>query len=128
MTDFKIDPQEIYVWLAYENGWSRAAGFRVKVNGIEFSAVLSPTQPITLIFSEWKSGARITSVPIPLLEVIMSDTKEKTLILIEENSRYLSKIIEENGVNVIKDRSEQMKIDFESKFGPMPEVEILEGV
>lgn len=126
MSKFKIEPQEIYVWLACKDGWNRAAGFKCSIDGVECSAVLVPTKPITLAFNDWLSGSRIIGVPLPLWDVIMSDTKEKTLALIEENSQYVSKIIEKNGMDTVKSQALQSKEEFESKFGPMPDIEIIE--
>lgn len=126
MSNFKIDPQEIYVWLACKNGWNRAAGFKSEIAGVECSAVLVPTKPITLVFSDWISGSKIIGIPLPLWEVIMSDTKEKTLALIEENSQYVSKIIEKNGVETVKSQALRWREEFESKFGPMPDIEVIE--
>ena len=51
MSEVVIDPQEYYVWLACENGWNRAVGFKVKIAGIDCSVVMVPIDPIEIVFS-----------------------------------------------------------------------------
>lgn len=49
MSEVVIDPQEYYVWLACENGWNRAVGFKAKIAGIDCSVVMVPIDPIEIV-------------------------------------------------------------------------------
>lgn len=123
MSEIVIDPQEYYIWLACESGWNRAAGFKAIIAEMECSVVMAPTKPIEMIFSDLNSGLRILSVPISILDVVMSDTKEKTLVLIEEKARLAAHKIECSGLGLVREESSKAKETFEKKFGPMPEFE-----
>ena len=123
MSEIVIDPQEYYVWLACENGWNRAAGFKAMIAGMECSIVMVPTEPIEIIFSDLVSGSRILSLPISIIDLVMCDTKEKTLVLMKENAHMAAKKIEHSGIDLVREESRKAKDSFEKKFGPMPDFE-----
>lgn len=123
MSEVMIDPQEYYVWLACENGWNRAVGFKATIAGVECSIVMVPTEPIEIVISDLNSGLRILSLAISILDVIMCNTKEKTLVLMQENALLAAKKIKSNGVELVREESTKAKESFEKKFGPMPEFE-----
>lgn len=123
MSEIVIDPQEYYVWLACENGWNRAAGFKALIAGMECSIVMVPTEPIEIIFSDLVSGSRILSLPISIIDLVMCDTKEKTLVLMKENAHMAAKKIEHSGIDLVREESRKAKDSFEKKFGPMPNFE-----
>lgn len=123
MSEIVIDPQEYYVWLACENGWNRAAGFKAIIAGMECSIVMVPTEPIEIIFSDLVSGSRILSLPISIIDLVMCDTKEKTLVLMKENAHMAAKKIEHSGIDLVREESRKAKDSFEKKFGPMPDFE-----
>ena len=123
MSEIVIDPQEYYVWLACENGWNRAAGFKALIAGMECSIVMVPTEPIEIIFSDVVSGSRILSLPISIIDLVMCDTKEKTLVLMKENAHMAAKKIEHSGIDLVREESRKAKDSFEKKFGPMPDFE-----
>ena len=39
MNEITVDPQEVVVWLAFSDGWKKASGFVVTIQGIKFSFV-----------------------------------------------------------------------------------------
>ncbi|QZO07896.1 hypothetical protein [Enterococcus raffinosus] len=123
MSEIVIDPQEYYVWLACENGWNRAAGFKAMIAGMECSIVMVPTEPIEIVFSDLVSGSRILSLPISIIDLVMCDTKEKILVLMKENAHIAAKKIEYNGIDLVREESRKAKDSFEKKFGPMPDFE-----
>lgn len=123
MSEIVIDPQEYYVWLACENGWNRAAGFKAIIAGMECSIVMVPTEPIEIIFSDLVSGSRILSLPISIIDLVMCDTKEKTLVLMKGNAHMAAKKIEHSGIDLVREESRKAKDSFEKKFGPMPDFE-----
>ena len=123
MSEVVIDPQEYYVWLACENGWNRAVGFKAIIAGMECSIVMVPTEPIEIIFSDLVSGSRILSLPISIIDLVMCDTKEKTLVLMKENAHMAAKKIEHSGIDLVREESRKAKDSFEKKFGPMPDFE-----
>ncbi len=123
MSEVVIDPQEYYVWLACENGWNRAVGFKAKIAGIDCSVVMVPIDPIEIVFSDLNSGSRILSLPISILDMIMCDTKEKMLVLMKENAGLAAKKIEYSGIDLVREESRKAKGSFEKKFGPMPDFE-----
>lgn len=123
MSEIVIDPQEYYVWLACENGWNRAAGFKALIAGMECSIVMVPTEPIEIIFSDLVSGSRILSLPISIIDLVMCDTKEKTLVLMKENAHMAAKKIEHSGIDLVREELRKAKDSFEKKFGPMPDFE-----
>lgn len=124
----QIDEQEKYVWIACKDGWRRYAGHTAIVDGIQVSIVLAPTDRLAvydLAFSDLESGASLLRLQLSIIDVALCKTKEQAYVLYEEKAEILQARIRTNGIETMKYKAACMKENFEAKFGPMPEIEIL---
>lgn len=125
-----IDPQEKFVWLAVGDGWMKRIGFTCELNGLKCSAVLMNIESIPfLIISELNSGVMVSKFPISTVEIIMCETKEAILVLIQEKLEKLAEVLmkdEEITVDDIVSKANTKLTEYVKKFGPRPAIEIAE--
>lgn len=129
MNKIKIDPQEVYVWLAFPDGWHKYAGHIITVQGIKFSiiAMLSKTNDgFELVFSSLESGSKFRTVPLNVIEFLNCDTKEKTLAQYAESALVVMSAIDKFGKRKVLDVIKKAAIENKRKFGEMPEFEKIE--
>lgn len=121
-----IDPQEMYVWLACEDGYHKFAGHIIEIDGIKFSIVMYPKENrgFEMRFSDLVSGAKFFAVPLATFEMLMCDSKEKTYAMFEKASQIVSDAILRIGKERIISMSKEQAEKNKSKFGEMPEMEI----
>lgn len=123
----EIDAKERKVWLVFEDGWRQAIGHIVKIHGMEFSAVTTLGESgIILIFSSLKSGDKLATMKIDILEALACDTKEKYLVELSQRAIVFSEAIEKSGLDTVAKAIEWHTRRNESKFGAMPEIELAE--
>ncbi len=118
-----IDPQEKLLYLATPNGWVKKVGFACKLNGLKCSVVINKKVfGADLIVSDLSSGYRIHSFVLSLFDLLNCDTKEKTLVLIEEQLERLAEILRSNKISAaeIANRANVEIAKHMNKFGPMP--------
>ena len=125
-----IDPQEKFVWWAVEDGWMKRIGFTCDVSGLKCSAVLINIESIPfLIISELNSGVMLSKFPISTVEIIMCETKEVTLVMIQEKLEKLAEALmkqEEITVDDIVSKANTKLTEYVKEFGPRPAIEIAE--
>lgn len=129
MNTIKINPQEVYVWLAFTDGWHKYAGHIITIQGIDFSVVAIPnfeSNEVELVFSVLESGSKFQTVPMNILEVLNCDTKEKMLTHCVESALFVMTTIDKIGKNCILNRIRKDKIEKENIFGKIPAIEKME--
>lgn len=129
MNKIKIDPQEVYVWLAFPDGWHKYAGHVITIQGIKFSVVMMPSKAndgFELVFSSFDSGSKFRTVPINMWEVLACDTKEKTLVQFAESALVVMAAIDQFGKRKVLDVINKAEVENKRKFGEMPPVEVFE--
>lgn len=129
MNKVEINPQEVYVWLAFPDGWHKYAGHIILVQGIEFSAIVMPSKTndgFELVFSSLESGSKFRTVPLNMFEFLNCDTKEKTLVQYAESALVVMAAIDQFGKQKVLDVINKAAIENKKKFGAMPPVETLQ--
>lgn len=125
-----IDPREKIVWWAVSDGWMKRIGFTCELNGLKCSAVLMNIESVPfLIISDLNSGFRVYKFPISTVEIIMCETKEATLVLIQEKLEKLAEALmkqEEITVDDIVSKANTKLTEYAKEFGPRPAIEIAE--
>lgn len=126
MNKIEINPQEVYVWLAYKDGWHKAAGHIIAIQGIKFSVIVMPSTKndgFELVFSSLESGSKFRTVSLNMFEFLNCDTKEKTLVQYAESAVEVMAAIDKFGKKKVLDVIKKSKEENFSKFGKMPEFE-----
>lgn len=131
MKKININPQEVYVWLAYSDGWHKCAGHIITIQGIRFSVVVLPAKShdgYDLVFSSLDSGSKFRTVPLNVIEFLNCDTKEKTLVQYAESAIVVMSAIENFGKKKVLDVIKKAELENKKKFGDMPAIEKIEMV
>lgn len=127
MNKIEINPQEVYVWLAFSDGWHKYAGHIITIQGIKFSVVPLPSKKgYELVFSSLESGSKFRTVTLNMFEFLNCDTKEKTLVQYAESAVEVMAAIDKFGKKKVLDVIKNSKEENFSKFGKMPEFERIE--
>lgn len=127
----KINPQEVYVWLAFKDGWHKLAGHIITIQGIKFSAVILPGTNFgnyELVFSSLESGAKFKSVNLTIFEFLNCDTKEKALTQIAESAVEVMIAIDNIGKQRVSDVIKKTEMENIAKFGEIPAIEVIENI
>ncbi len=118
MSNITVGTQEYNVWLARKDGWKKAGGFIVTIQGVKFSFVpYDPKHPKVLI-SELSSGAKFTEISLTPRDLMLSSTKEGTLLLFSEYAAKVAEVVYPGEWDRVAARR---KSEHEMKFGKMPE-------
>ena len=121
MNEITVDPQEVVVWLAFSDGWKKASGFVVTIQGVKFSFVpYDPKHPKVLI-SELSSGAKFTEINLTPRDLMLSSTKEGTLLLFSEYAAKVAEVVYPGEWDRVAMVAARRKSEHEMKFGKMPE-------
>lgn len=129
MNKIEINPQEVYVWLAYEDGWHKYAGHIITIQGIKFSVIAMPSMKndgFELVFSSLDSGSKFRTVSLNMFEFLNCDTKEKTLVQYAESAVEVMAVIDKFGKKKVLDVIKKSQRENIRKFGEMPEFEKIE--
>ena len=122
MNEITVDPQEVVVWLAFSDGWKKASGFVVTIQGVKFSFVPYDQKHPKVLISELSSGAKCVEIDFSIIDFINSSTKEGTIQVFSEYATKFSECIDSNLRKQIITQSARQKKEHESKFGKIPEV------
>ena len=123
MNTVTIDPQEVEFWLAYTEGWKKAAGFIVTIQGIKFSFCVSGILVPKLLISELSSGTKVWEFSLTIEDALLRGaTKEGLLEVFEEYAEAISKEIDPILKEKITTQSAIRKREREAEFGKMPEI------
>ena len=129
MNKINVDPQEVYVWLAFSDGWHKLAGHIITIQGIKFSVIVLPANShdgYDLVFSSLDSGSKFRTVPLNVIEFLNCDTKEKTLVQYAESALVVMTAIDNFGKQAVLDAIKNAEIENKKKFGAMPAIEKIE--
>ena len=122
MSNITVDPQEVVVWLAFSDGWKKASGFVVTIQGVKFSFIPYNNACPKLLISELSSGSKCVEIDFSIIDFINSSTKEGTIQVFSEYATKFSECIDSNLRKQIITQSARQKKEHESKFGKIPEV------
>lgn len=131
MKKININPQEVYVWLAYSDGWHKYAGHIITIKEIKFSVIVLPAKShdgYDLVFSSLDSGSKFRTVPLNMFEFLNCDTKEKTLVQYADSALVVMTAIDKFGKQAVLDSIKKAEIENKKKFGDMPAIERIETV
>nr|DAY50725.1 MAG TPA: hypothetical protein [Caudoviricetes sp.] len=131
MKKININPQEVYVWLAYSDGWHKYAGHIITIQGIRFSVIVLPAKShdgYDLVFSSLDSGSKFRTVPLNVIEFLNCDTKEKTLVQYAKSAIVVMSVIDNFGKKKVLDVIKKAELENKKKFGDMPAIEKIEMV
>lgn len=130
MVTVSIDPQEKLLYVATEDGWGKRVGFTCELNGLKCSAIIARHKfGAVFIVNELLSGCKMFSSQINVFDLLNCDTKEKTLVLIEEKlERFAEMLLDDKSITMddITNEANTKLAEYKKKFGPMPPIEIME--
>ena len=121
MNEITVDPQEVVVWLAFSDGWKKASGFVVTVQGVKFSFVPYDQRHPKVLISELSSGAKFTEINLTPMDLVLSSTKEGTLLLFSEYAAKFAEVVFPGEWDRVAMVAARRKSEHEMKFGKMPE-------
>lgn len=123
MNEITVDPQEVVVWLAFSDGWKKASGFVVTIQGVKFSFVPYDQKHPKVLISELSSGAKMWEFRLKIEDALLRcATKEGLLEVFEEYAEAISKEIDPILKEKITTQSAIRKREREAEFGKMPEI------
>ncbi|MGL9970942.1 hypothetical protein [Enterococcus sp. DIV1420a] len=126
MNKVRIEPQEIYVWLACADGWHRHLGLKATIAGLECSVCLVRGSLVKSIVSVLESGVGIGDISISDSELMKNNTEDEALDLMTSKLEVFVPLIERFGIANIKEDADQKSKATEALFGKRPKMEIAE--
>ncbi|EKZ3808806.1 hypothetical protein QTA83_002827 [Listeria monocytogenes] len=124
----KISEKDKVFQIATEAGWVEQTGMQVTIAGIDFAIYPLKTQNDTFIqVNEVESGAGMLTIPIDLLVLFISDTRDKAIEYYKDNVIPLTqKKIEVNGLDKFRKEVEKAKKYMVETHGERPEIKDIE--
>ncbi|EOW8179562.1 hypothetical protein ACO0T1_002458 [Listeria monocytogenes] len=125
----KISEKDKVFQIATEAGWVEQTGMQVTIDGIDFAIYPLKTQNDTFIqVNEVESGAGMLTIPIDLLVLFISDTRDKAIEYYKDNViPLIQKKIEANGLDKFRKEVEKAKKYMVETRGERPEIKDIEG-
>ncbi|EAA0052041.1 hypothetical protein [Listeria monocytogenes] len=125
----KISEKDKVFQIATEAGWVEQTGMQVTIDGIDFAIYPIKTQNDTFIqVNEVESGAGMLTIPIDLLVLFISDTRDKAIEYYKDNViPLIQKKIEANGLDKFRKEVEKAKKYMVETHGERPEIKDIEG-
>ncbi|EFR6754806.1 hypothetical protein AB3I87_002361 [Listeria innocua] len=125
----KISEIDKVFQIATEAGWVEQTGMQVTIDGIDFAIYPLKTQNDTFIqVNEVESGAGMLTIPIDLLVLFISDTRDKAIEYYKDNViPLIQKKIEANGLDKFRKEVEKAKKYMVETHGERPEIKDIEG-
>ncbi|APO62679.1 hypothetical protein ACX84_14740 [Listeria monocytogenes] len=125
----KISEKDKVFQIATEAGWVEQTGMQVTIDGIDFAIYPLKTQNDTFIqVNEVESGAGMLTIPIDLLVLFISDTRDKAIEYYKDNViPLIQKKIEANGLDKFRKEVEKAKKYMVETHGERPEIKDIEG-
>ncbi|EHZ2232505.1 hypothetical protein K5L91_002429 [Listeria monocytogenes] len=126
----KISEKDKVFQIATEAGWVEQTGMQVTIDGIDFAIYPIKTQNDTFIqVNEVESGAGMLTIPIDLLVLFISDTRDKAIEYYKDNViPLIQKKIEANGLDKFRKEVEKAKKYMVETHGERPEIKDFEAV
>ncbi|EAC5094275.1 hypothetical protein C0M37_12325 [Listeria monocytogenes] len=125
----KISEKDKVFQIATNNGWVAKMGTQVTIEGTDFAIYPLKTQNDTFIqVNEVESGAGMLTIPIDLLVLFISDTRDKAIEYYKDNViPLIQKKIEANGLDKFRKEVEKAKKYMVETHGERPEIKDIEG-
>ncbi|TYV04818.1 hypothetical protein [Listeria monocytogenes] len=124
----KISEKDKVFQIATEAGWVEQTGMQVTIDGIDFAIYPLKTQNDTFIqVNEVESGAGMLTIPVDLLVLFISDTRDKAIEYYKDNViPLIQKKIEVNGLDKFRKEVEKAKKYMVETHGERPEIKDIE--
>ncbi|MCD7550827.1 hypothetical protein KXU55_14510 [Listeria monocytogenes] len=124
----KISEKDKVFQIATEAGWVEQTGMQVTIAGIDFAIYPLKTQNDTFIqVNEVESGAGMLTIPIDLLVLFISDTRDKAIEYYKDSViPLIQKKIEANGLDKFRKEVEKTKKYMVETHGERPEIKDIE--
>ncbi|HAA6857375.1 TPA_asm: hypothetical protein GHH11_14780 [Listeria monocytogenes] len=125
----KISEKDKVFQIATKNGWVEQTGMQVTIDEIDFAIYPIKTQNDRFIqVNEVESGAGMLTIPIDLLVLFISDTRDKAIEYYKDNViPLIQKKIEANGLDKFRKEVEKTKEYMVETHGERPEIKDFEG-
>ncbi|EAG4505297.1 hypothetical protein CBM20_11160 [Listeria monocytogenes] len=125
----KISEKDKVFQIATKNGWVEQTGMQVTIDEIDFAIYPIKTQNDTFIqVNEVESGAGMLTIPVDLLVLFISDTRDKAIEYYKDNViPLIQKKIEANGLDKFRKEVENAKKYMVETHGERPEIKDFEG-
>ncbi|EPU1811123.1 hypothetical protein ACVU02_000542 [Listeria monocytogenes] len=124
----KIYEKDKVFQIATKNGWIEQTGMQVTIDEIDFA--IYPFHAENNIFiqvSEVESGAVMLTIPVDLLVLFISDTRDKAIEYYKDNViPLIQKKIEVNGLDKFRKEVEKTKKYMVETYGERPEIKDVE--
>ncbi|EAK8454114.1 hypothetical protein A6C59_12270 [Listeria monocytogenes] len=125
----KISEKDKVFQIATKNGLVEQTGMQVTIDEIDFA--IYPFHAENNIFiqvSEVESGAEMLTIPVDLLVLFISDTRDKAIEYYKDNViPLIQKKIEVNGLDKFRKEVEKTKSYMLEKYGERPKIKDIEG-
>lgn len=122
ISDINVFPEELSVWLAFDNGWQRFIGHKVNICGIDFSFILEGATPGTIRVSTLDEGVGIKKIPLTMEEINEHSTKEGVVKLFKEKAAIVKEMIDKNGVEEVVEKARTRGEKYFKEFGERPPI------
>ncbi|EIC8474779.1 hypothetical protein LAR06_002240 [Listeria monocytogenes] len=124
----KISEKDKVFQIATKSGWVEQTGMQVTIDEIDFAIYPLKTQNDTFIqVNEVESGAGMLTIPIDLLVLFISDTRDKAIEYYKDNViPLIQKKIEANGLDKFRKEVEKTKKYIVETHGERPEIKDIE--
>ncbi|EPD9051547.1 hypothetical protein ACSFMY_002336 [Listeria monocytogenes] len=125
----KISEIDKVFQIATKSGWVEQTGMQVTIDEIDFAIYPIKTQNDTFIqVNEVESGAGMLTIPVDLLVLFISDTRDKAIEYYKDNViPLIQKKIEVNGLDKFRKEVEKTKKYMVETHGERPEIKDFEG-
>ncbi|QJI52451.1 hypothetical protein [Psychrobacillus phage Perkons] len=123
--DITVKEQPKRFWFSLKTGedkyeWKSVVGHEIKVGGYSFFAACLPNNILNV--SEVTTGSKVFETKLTVLDLIITETKEETMVFFRDYvGEELKKII--NKVPDFKNRLIAMQEKNKALLGDMPEIE-----
>ncbi|EAE6661952.1 hypothetical protein BGM61_07695 [Listeria monocytogenes] len=124
----KIYEKDKVFQIATKNGWIEQTGMQVTIDEIDFAIYPFHAENDTFIqVSEVESGAGMLTIPVDLLVLFISDTRDKAIEYYKDNViPLIQKKIEVNGLDKFRKEVEKTKKYMVETHGERPEIKDFE--
>lgn len=122
ISDINVFPEELRVWLAFDNGWQSFVGHKVNICGIDFSFVVDFNAGSVIRVSTLDEGVGIKKIPLTLEEINNHSTDEEVLNFLKEKATIVKDMIDKNGVEKVIGQARARGSKYFKEFGERPQI------
>ncbi|EAC9325571.1 hypothetical protein B1N70_13375 [Listeria monocytogenes] len=124
----KISEKDKVFQIATVAGWVEQTGMQVTIDEIGFAiCVFNKKNKDFIQVSEVESGAKLLSIPISVIDIFISDTRDKAIEYYKDNViPLIQKKIKANGLDKFRKEVEKAKSYMLEKYGERPKIKDFE--